>query len=65
MLDWIIKNKDWLFSGVAVSIPIALIGWYMARKAGGGGGRITDNSVRQSHTGTGDNVGRDKISNDR
>ncbi|XCN71020.1 MAG: hypothetical protein Q3M24_11880 [Candidatus Electrothrix aestuarii] len=65
MLNWIIENKDWLFSGVAVSGPIALIGWYLARKTDKRTGPVIDNSVRQSHTGIGDNVGRDKISNGR
>ncbi|XOF32800.1 MAG: hypothetical protein ACL93V_12335 [Candidatus Electrothrix sp. YB6] len=36
MLDWLIQNKTWLFSGIAVSVPIALIGWYLARKKSGG-----------------------------
>ncbi|MCI5121232.1 MAG: hypothetical protein D3908_08600 [Candidatus Electrothrix sp. AUS4] len=31
MLDWIIKNKDWLFSGVAVTIPMAPISWFFSR----------------------------------
>lgn len=26
-MEWIIKNKDWLFSGVAIAIPLAIIGW--------------------------------------
>ena len=29
MLDWIVENRFWLFSGVAVSIPIAIVGWFM------------------------------------
>jgi len=31
-MEWIIKNKEWLFSGIAISIPIALIGWFFARQ---------------------------------
>ena len=26
-MDWIIQNKEWLFGGVLVAIPIAIIGW--------------------------------------
>jgi len=32
-MDWIIQNKDWLFSGIAIAIPIALIGWYVSNKS--------------------------------
>lgn len=32
MLDWLIQNKTWLFSGIAVSVPVALIGWILSRK---------------------------------
>ncbi len=35
MFDWIMQNKTWLFSGVAVSVPIALAGWLLSRKNGG------------------------------
>lgn len=31
MLQWIIENKTWLFSGLAVAIPIAVIGWIISR----------------------------------
>jgi len=31
-MDWIIDNKDWLFSGVAIAIPIAIIGWFFATR---------------------------------
>ncbi len=72
MLDWIIDNKEWLFSGVAVAIPLAIIGWLYSKRGKGEStigsnnraGRdqtITiDNSVQQRHSGNGDNVGRDK-----
>lgn len=26
-MEWILKNKEWLFSGAAVAIPVALISW--------------------------------------
>ena len=27
VLDWILENQQWLFSGAAVAIPIAILGW--------------------------------------
>lgn len=27
MTSWIIENKEWLFSGIAIAIPIALLSW--------------------------------------
>jgi hypothetical protein len=32
MLEWIIRNKEWLFSGIFIAIPIALIGWLVNLK---------------------------------
>ena len=26
-MDWLIKNGEWLFSGIAVAVPLALLGW--------------------------------------
>ncbi|TAN04759.1 MAG: hypothetical protein EPN36_06815 [Rhodanobacteraceae bacterium] len=26
-MDWIIANKEWLFGGVAVAVPLAIVGW--------------------------------------
>ena len=26
MINWIVNNKEWLFSGILISIPIALFG---------------------------------------
>ena len=44
-MDWIIKNKDWLFSGVAVAIPIALIGWYFSTRGNKQSQKGGDNST--------------------
>lgn len=30
--EWLIQNKEWLLSGVAVAIPIAVFGWLFARQ---------------------------------
>ena len=26
-MEWISENKEWLFSGIAIAIPLAIIGW--------------------------------------
>ncbi len=31
-MAWILANKEWLFSGLLVAVPIALIGWFFARR---------------------------------
>lgn len=32
MMEWITENKDWLFSGVAIALPIAIIGWLISSR---------------------------------
>jgi hypothetical protein len=31
-MEWIIKNKDWIFSGIGISMPIAIIGWIFSSR---------------------------------
>jgi len=35
-MEWIVENKDWLFSGVGVAImitiPLAIIGWFISTR---------------------------------
>lgn len=31
-MDWIIENKEWLFSGIAIAIPLAIAGWILSSK---------------------------------
>lgn len=31
-MEWIIRNIEWLFSGIAVAIPLAVIGWLLGRR---------------------------------
>ncbi|XCN74351.1 MAG: hypothetical protein Q3M24_06290 [Candidatus Electrothrix aestuarii] len=59
MLAWIKKNKDWLFSGVAVAVIGAVINHYWPA---GNDSPLPppDSSVHQTHSGKGDNVGGDK-----
>ncbi|EMO0969809.1 hypothetical protein [Vibrio cholerae] len=32
-MEWIIENKDWLFSGIAIAIPLAVVGWFFSSKS--------------------------------
>lgn len=32
MIEWLSENKEWLFSGIAIAIPLALIGWFISSK---------------------------------
>lgn len=31
-MEWIVENKEWLFSGIAIAIPLAIIGWIISKK---------------------------------
>ena len=31
-MQWIIEHKEWLFSGIAVAIPLAILGWFFSSK---------------------------------
>lgn len=31
-MEWIWANKEWLFSGLLVAIPIAIFGWAFTRR---------------------------------
>ncbi|MCI5178109.1 MAG: hypothetical protein D3911_02060 [Candidatus Electrothrix sp. AW3_4] len=79
MLAWIKRNKEWLFSGIAVAVPLAIIGWVdfsngdtfhqnntgVSNVAGRDLTITTDTLNQQTHKGSGDNVSGDKnLSND-
>lgn len=32
-MDWLIKNKEWLFSGIAITVPLAIAGWLLSIKS--------------------------------
>lgn len=32
-MDWIMENKEWLFSGIAIAIPLAIAGWILSSKS--------------------------------
>lgn len=31
-MEWIVENIEWLFSGVAIAIPLAIIGWLFSSR---------------------------------
>jgi len=31
-MEWITENKDWLFSGAAIAIPLAIIGRFISSR---------------------------------
>ncbi|MCI5211790.1 MAG: hypothetical protein D3910_24095 [Candidatus Electrothrix sp. ATG2] len=95
--EWILTNKEWLFSGIGVSVISFLLYFFKNKtvskysneyqnnisisgrdirqgsvniQTGSDIGSdirkaINENSISQTHSGVGDNVGRDKISHDR
>lgn len=52
MFDWIVLNKEWLFSGVAIALPLAIVGWLFSRRAHAAGQR-----QRSGHNSTNVQVG--------
>jgi len=33
IMDWLIENKEWLFSGVLVAVPLAVLSWVFGRRS--------------------------------
>ncbi|KIF52248.1 hypothetical protein [Vibrio owensii] len=31
-MDWIMQNKEWLFSGVAIAVPIAVLSYFFSNR---------------------------------
>jgi hypothetical protein len=29
-MEWILKNKEWLFSGIAIAMPLSIVGWLIS-----------------------------------
>lgn len=40
MLAWIVANKEWLFGGIGVAVPLAIVGWWLQQRS---------SSASQSH----------------
>lgn len=30
-MEWIMENKEWLFSGIAIAIPLSIVGWITSK----------------------------------
>lgn len=44
-MEWILENKEWLFSGVAIAIPLAIIGWLTSSRRNKQTQKSGDNST--------------------
>ncbi|BBB66589.1 hypothetical protein UNDYM_2336 [Undibacterium sp. YM2] len=44
-MEWIIQNKEWLFSGIAIAIPLAIIGWFFSSRGNSQVQKSGDNST--------------------
>ena len=31
-MEWLIANKEWIFSGIGIAIPVAVVGWLFASR---------------------------------
>jgi hypothetical protein len=31
-MEWIVENKEWLFSGAAIALPLAIVGWVLSSR---------------------------------
>lgn len=57
-MEWIAANKEWLFGGAAVAVPLAIIGWLLAARHNSQRQKGGDGSMNIQ-------VGRDFKVNDR
>lgn len=63
-MDWIIANKEWLFSGICVAVPLALLGWLLRKRAGRAQTQRSGDHSLNIQAGSDVNVGG-PVSNDR
>lgn len=33
IIKWFLENKEWVFSGIAIAIPIAIVTWLLSRRS--------------------------------
>ena len=59
-MDWLIQNKEWLLSGVAVAVPLAIIGWLIATRGNKQTQKGGKGSTNIQAGGDINNSGRDK-----
>lgn len=61
-MNWFIENKEWLFSGIGIALPIALIGWYFfSNKSSSKTSSLTLNSNNTQTNGNGSIINRGKM----
>jgi hypothetical protein len=64
MLDLIMKNIEWVFSGIGVAVLGAVVRWLWSKKGKDKGQSeatgLGVGSVQQTHSGSGDNVAGNK-----
>lgn len=60
MLDLNTKSIEWIFSGIGVAI-LGVIGKWLWSRRKSEAKKTSTYSVKQTNSGGGDNVGRDKI----
>ena len=53
-MEWFIQNKEWLLSGIAVAIPIAIIGWLLNKRS-----RSVNQKQQSGHRSTNIQIGGD------
>ena len=44
-MEWLAENKDWLFSGVAIALPLAIVGWFISSRKNRQSQKGGDNST--------------------
>ena len=64
MLEWIIENTDWLFSGIAIAVTLAIIGWLWGRRGKGDTNIGSHNRAGKNQRIKIDTAGRDKTFKD-
>jgi len=62
---WILQNREWLFSGVLIAVPIALIGWILVNRsrsqraepgASNVGGDVSSSQIQSAHADEGASI---------
>jgi len=43
--DWVVQNREWLFSGLAVALPLAILGWWFSKRPNAMSQQSGDNAV--------------------
>lgn len=60
-MAWIIENREWLFGGIAVAIPLAILGWFVSNR---GNKQVQKGGKNSTNIQIGGNVGIGGKTND-